>query len=178
MVPLPMMGPPEQVPVQPPECAALSGMAQRPRWQVVFSVPNLDSFTHFIAYYATDLEVEELLQLPVVYHRGNWDDIAIRIPVGVMVGNRWIPLPQAECEMENCSRCTSGRGGFCFYWLDPRWTPEAALDLTQTREEVEAASQMPWPQGILQPPQPAHEQPVLLTTMWEFDTDLFATWKR
>ena len=99
----------------------------------------------------------------------------MRIAVGVIVGQRWTALPQAECEWHQCERCRSRRGGYSFYWIDERRTLEAALDLTLTREELRVESFRALPEGILQPPQPAHEQPVLLTTMWEFDTDLFAT---
>ena len=35
-------------------------MAHAPRWQQCFTVPNLDSFTNYIACYATAAEVEEL----------------------------------------------------------------------------------------------------------------------
>ena len=168
MVPL---APAEVVPH--PRCDGLAAMASPPRWQQCFTVPNLDSFTNYIAYYASEAEVTELLQLPVVYHRGAFDAVAVRVAVGVIVGQRWVALPQAECEWAGCERCRSRGGGYSFHWIHERWTPEAALDLSLTREELRLESFKPWPEGILQPPHPQNEPGVLLTTMWEFDTDLF-----
>ena len=71
-----------------PQCACdVAGMINGPpQWQTIFTVPNLDSFTNFIVYYATDAEVAELTVPPVVYHQLKWDFMATRIPVGVMVG--------------------------------------------------------------------------------------------
>ena len=175
MPPLFLPGTPDRLPVPQPDCPALAAMRQPPQWQTVFSVPNLDSFTNFVAYYATDEEIEELLQLPVVYHTGVWDAIAFRVPIGVMVKNRWVALPEAECQLSGCSRCEIGRSGYSFYWMDERWTPEAAIDMTQTLEEMRAESQQPWPRGILRPPQPSREPATLLTTEWDLPTDL---WER
>ena len=160
-------------PVPQPRCDALATMAHAPRWQQCFTVPNLDSFTNYIAFYATAAEVEELVLLPVVYHRGNWDGIATRIPIGVMIKGRWTPLPEAECSGQDCERCRAGRSGYAFYWMDPRWTPEAAIDLTMTHEEMRAESNQPWPRGILQPPLPAQAPRQFLTTMWDFPNDPF-----
>ena len=161
--------------VPAPQCRALTSMAQVPVWQTVFSVPNLDSFTNYIAYYATQAEVEELVQLPVVYHRGNWDGIATRIPIGVVVNNTWLPLPEADCTLENCPRCSIGRSGYAFYWVDARWTPEAALDLSQSMMEMQEESERPWPRGILREPLPqnAAHAPRFLTTEWDLPVDLW-----
>ena len=130
-------------------------MARPPQWQTVFTVPNLDSFMNFIAYYATEAEVAELIVLPVVYHQSKWDFMVTRIPVGIMVGGQWVALPEADCTTEDCPRCTKGAGGYSFHWLDARWTPEAAIDLTQSAEEMRCEACMPWPRGILREPQPA-----------------------
>ena len=154
--------------IPPPRCDALAMMGKPPKWQRVFTVPNLDSFTNFLACYATEQEVQELIQLPVVYHYSNWDGIAQRIPIGVSVAQCWTPLPSADCLLAGCPRCVAGAGGYAFSWVDPRWTPEAALDLTQTMEEMRAESALPWPRGILQPPLPARAPAQFLTTMWEF----------
>ena len=78
--------PPERRHRTQPQCAALARMVRPPQWQTVFTVPNLDSSTNFIAYYATEAEVAELIVLPVVYHQLKWDFMATRIPVGVMGG--------------------------------------------------------------------------------------------
>ena len=131
------MIPPAPAELRPqPRCDALAAMVSPPRWQLCFTTPNLDSFTNYIKYYASEAEVAELLQLPVLYHRSAFDVVAVRMAIGVMVGQRWTALPQAECEWPQCARCGSLRGGYSFYWVDERWTPEAALDLTLMREEL------------------------------------------
>ena len=119
--------------------------------------------------------VEELVQLPVVYHYGSYDHIATRIPIGVMVRQQWRPLPEAACSRANCARCQAGAGGYAFAWVDARWTPEAALDLTQTPAEMRHESSMPWPRGILQPPLPQPGPAPFLTSMWEFPNSVFDT---
>ena len=157
---------------QPP-CDALLRMVRPPKWQRVFTVPNFDSFRNFIRYYATDAEVTLLTQLPVVYHHCKWNVMATRIPVGVMVGERWVPLPEVECIAEDCPRCQEGRGGYAFYWLDPRWTPEAAIDLTQTAQELKDEASMPWPRGILREPHPVRAPIRSLTNERDMPTDVF-----
>ena len=52
--------------------------------------------------------VEELVQLPVVYHYGSYDHIATRIPIGVMVRQQWRPLPEAA-HFENELAALPGR---------------------------------------------------------------------
>ena len=140
--------------VPQPVCAALDVMENPPRWQTCFSDINLDSFANYMAHYATLAEAEELLNLPVVYHRGSWDLFATRIPIGVMVRQLWIALPEAECTATECAHCEEGRGGYSFHWVDKRWTPEAAVDLTQTLQAANDQSRMPWPRGTLCEPQP------------------------
>ena len=78
-------------------------------------MPNLDFFINFIAYYATGEQVSELVQLPVVYHRGFWDAIVFCVSVGVMVKDRWVGLPERECELAGCPRCEVGRQGYSIY---------------------------------------------------------------
>ena len=99
--------------------------------------------------------------------------MATRIPLGVMVRERWVPLPEVECIAEDCPRCKEGRGGYAFYWLDPRWTPEAAIDLTQTAHELNEEANTPWPRGILREPQPARSPARFLTTGRDMPTDVF-----
>ena len=147
---------------------AFARMRRPPHWRQLYTVPNLDSFTNFIAFYATAEEQEELIQLPVVYHRNKWDGIATRIPIAVSVDQRWVPLPEVTCSAQNCARCLRGAGGYTFGYVDERWTPEAALDLTQTQEEMREESALPWPRGILQPPLPQNSPAPFLTSMWEF----------
>ena len=165
------VSPPLRLNVPAPPCAALSDMARAPVWRTVFTVPNLDSFTNYVAHYATEDERQELLQLPVVYHRGNWDHISTFIPIGVVIEGRWIALPEASCQLVDCPRCTVGRMGYAFYWVDERWTPEVALDLTQNLEEVLGEASQPWPRGILRPPQPSREPGPFLTSDWHRPTD-------
>ena len=154
-----------------PRCDALATMASPPRWQLCYSTPNLDSFTIYIRYYASDAEIVELLQLPVVYHRSAFDGVATRLAIGVMVGQQWTALPRMECQSPQCERCRIGRGGYSFCWVDERWTPVAAMDVTLSQERLREESSKPWPTGILQAPQPANGVPPMLTTMWGFNTD-------
>ena len=44
-----------------------------------------------------------------------------------------------------------------FCWIDDRWTPEAALDLTQTRFEAAMAAQNAFPEGCLKRPRPENQ---------------------
>ena len=161
------MDAPLRIEVPEPWCPALREMRRPPRWQMVWSVANLDSFTNYIAYYATPAEREELLQLPVVYHRGNWDHLATRIPLGVMVRQRWTALPEADCTAAVCVRCEEGHSGYSFYWVDERWTPEGAIDMTQTLQELREEAERPWPRGILREPQPALAPGPFLTSEWD-----------
>ena len=151
-----------------PRCDALATMSTPPVWRTVFSVPNLDSFQNFLAFYASTGEVQELLQLPVVYHRSSVDGLVLRIDIGVVINGNWTALPARDCASDSCDRCRTGRGGYAFCWVDPRWTPEAALDLTQTPLEMRHESSEPWPRGILGAPQPARGPSPFLTSMWEF----------
>ena len=128
-------------------------------------VPNMDWVWNYIAYYANEAEGVELLEFPVVYRRGAFHAAAVRVAVGVNVGQRWLALPLAVREWQGCEQCRIRRGGASCYWIDDHWTQEAAVDLTLTREEVLAEFATRWPEGILQAPQTAHEQAVLLTTM-------------
>ena len=122
--------------VPQPLYLALAEMRQPPRWQLVFLVPNLDSFQHYIAYYATEAEIEELLHLPVVYHRGTWSGNATPFPIGVMVGDRFVEFPETLCTAAACWLCQEGRSGYSFCWVDEPWTPQAAIDLMLSLQEM------------------------------------------
>ncbi len=152
-----------RVEVPQPLCLALAEMRQPPRWQLVFLVPNLDSFQHYIAYYATEAEIEELLHLPVVYHRGTWSGNATPFPIGVMVGDRFVQFPETLCTAAACWLCQEGRSGYSFCWVDELWTPQAAIDLMLSLQEMRGARK-PWPCGILQEPQPAVVQALFLSS--------------
>ena len=152
-----------------PECARLSQMQPQPRWRQCWSVPNLASFQQYIAYYASMVELEDLKELPVVYHRGAFDHIVTKIPVQVWRDGSVFTLPEAACTAPDCPRCLRGGGGFAFNWVDARWTPECALDLTTTPAEMREESNSPWPAGILRSPRPQHSRTPLLSSSWEFD---------
>lgn len=152
-----------------PPCEAWDMMAKRPRWGECWSVPNLDSFTAFFAFYASDDEAQELSHLPVVYHRGALDAIAIRVPIAVQRNGQYITLPQEDCLLFGCERCRSGRGGYQFRWIDDRWTPEAALDMSQLPGELQAEAMLPWPRGILEAPRPRRGPVPFLSSMWDVD---------
>ena len=137
-----------------PRCDVLARMTCPPAWQTLWTDPNIDSLKNFIRYYATDEELIYLL-LPAVYHQSKNDHLVTRIPVAVWRWDCWVGLPQVERTTENCPRCTQGAGGFSWQWLSPRWTPEAALDLTHSHEDMCFQSVMPWPVGILRESQPA-----------------------
>ena len=134
-----------------------AGSVSRRRWRQCFSELNLDSFLVYVANYASADEIVELKTYPVVYHRFRYDELAVRIPVGVTVDGVWHALPEVACDAPDCLRCTTGRGGFQFCWIDGRWTPEAALDLTQTRFEAAMAAQNAFPEGCLKRPRPENQ---------------------
>ena len=163
--------------VPQPPCPALLQLQNPPRWRTCFSVANLDSFTNYIGYYATAAEIEELLQLPVVYHFGRFDNIATRIPLGVMVQQRWTPLPEENCTAAECRRCERGYGGYSFHWVGERWMPVAAMDLTQTLQEAKDEAWKPWPRGIFREPQPALAQaPPFSTSEWDAPRNSWGRW--
>ena len=132
-------------------------MRRPPRWQQCWTKSNLESFIVYCGLYATEEELEELVKLPVVYHRGGMDGHVTRVPIGLQVNKQWTELPQATCNWEGCIRCKHEVGGFSFCWIDERWTPECALDLTMTKPEQMNERHAPFPQGVLQPPQPERD---------------------
>ena len=138
-----------------PACPALADMRRPPRWRQCWTTSNLESFIVYCNFYATEEELEELLKLPVVYHRGAMDGIVTRVPIGLQVKKQWVALPQATCNWQGCMRCEHGVSGFAFYWVDERWTPECSLDLTMTKNDHEHERHVPFPRGVLKPPQPA-----------------------
>ena len=71
------------------------------------------------------------------------------VPLQVTLMGVKVNFPQRCCSEPHCERCTSGRGGYQFRWVDRRWTPSAALDLTLTPQEVEREMRKSWPRGLL-----------------------------
>ena len=52
------------------------------------------------------------------------------------------------CTQEDCERCLNGKGGYQFRWIDPRWTPEAAIRLHAHPWQVQEWCKEPWPIGV------------------------------
>ena len=71
-----------------------------------------------------------------------------RVPTTYVFRGERIPMPVRQCTQPNCDRCTTGRGGYQFRWVDARWTPRAAMDLTLNPEQVRRAMGRPWPMGM------------------------------
>ena len=140
--------------VPQPQCNELRNMASPPRWEQCASDANLASFAMYLACYASDDEVQELVQLPVVYHCCAPGELFLSPPIGGIIDGEFRQLPQVPCIDGQCEQCGCNLGGYTFFWVDPRWTPEAAL-LDQC--DVECMGEqlaMPWPRGVLQVPRP------------------------
>lgn len=143
---------PDHIP-QPP-CTALSSMVWPPRWQQCASDANLASFIMYTACYASDDEVRELAELPVVYHVGKVKELLMRPVVGVVVDDEYRQLPKIVCIDGDCEQCANALGGYTFFWVDMRWTPEAALLQHCAVEDMPLQLALPWPRGVLQVPRP------------------------
>ena len=130
-------------------------MAALPIWRDCWSSYNLQSFQVWFEHYATQEEQESALQLYVVDHRAQTSPwLASRgivprsIPVSLSMRGSRVSLPHRLCDQPQCARCLSGRGGYQFRWVDSRWTPHAALDLTLTPQQVLQAMDRPWSIGM------------------------------
>ena len=146
-------------------------MAALPRWQKCWSSYNLSSFLTWIRCYATEDEKQSVLQLYILEHRRaptpEWLTAKgvepQKVPLQVTVHGKAIVLPKKLCSEVNCWRCTSGTGGYQFRWVDPRWTPRAALNLKLTPDGVkDEMYTKPWPHGLLPIPQDRSSVPHLL----------------
>ena len=133
---------------------AYSIMAQMPIWRQCWSTYNLHSFQIWFEHYASEAEQQSVLGLYLVEHREGPSPLLDRlglvpqtIPVTLKAGGREYTLPTRLCEEVSCTRCLHGRGGYQFRWVDDRWTPRAALDLSLSPQEVLNAMRSPWPRG-------------------------------
>ena len=115
---------------------------------------NLHSFQIWFEHYATEAEQQSALALYVVEHREHTpilDGLGIvpqTIPVTLRARGQQHTLSSRPCEASSCARCLAGRGGYQFRWVDSRWTPRAALDLSLNPQQVLRAMQRPWPHGM------------------------------
>ena len=57
-------------------------------------------------------------------------------------------IPQRMCKEVDCKRCTKRLGGYMFRWVDTRWTPRAAMDLSLAKEQLGNEMSEPWPHGM------------------------------
>ena len=57
-------------------------------------------------------------------------------------------LPQRMCKVVDCERCKKRLGGYMFRWVDTRWTPRAAMDLSLTEKQMMEEMCEPWPHGM------------------------------
>ena len=131
-------------------------MAALPRWEKCWSPYNLTSFLTWMGHYASEAEKEEAMQLFTVEHRRDTPAWLVargitpeEVPLQVTVGGVKVDFPQRQCEEPGCERCATGRGGYQFRWVDSRWTPAAALDLSLNPQELQVEMYKPWPRGLL-----------------------------
>ena len=131
-------------------------MAAMPRWEKCWSSYNLTSFLTWFGSYATEEEQLDAMQLYTVEHRRTvpaWLSargvVPQDLPLQVTLMGVKVNFPQRCCSEPHCERCTSGRGGYQFRWVDRRWTPSAALDLSLTPQQVQVEMRKPWPRGLL-----------------------------
>ena len=136
-------------------------MAHFPRWGVCWSSYNLHSYLIWFEHYATEDEQQSVLELHMVEHAAKTpalDAMGIiprTIPVTLSSRGTSTELSSRPCKQSLCERCREGRGGYQFRWIDSRWTPRAALDLSLRPHEVLVAMDRPWPDGSLRIPSSA-----------------------
>ena len=125
------------------------------RWQLCWSSYNYQSFRAWFHHHATETEQEEALQLYTVEHRRTTPQWLLAmgvVPQDVQATFKFRGqgrhLPAVPCSEAGCERCATGRGGYQFRWVDARWTPRAALDLSLTPQQVAQEMYKPWPQGM------------------------------
>ena len=141
-------------------------MAALPRWEMCWSAFNLTSFLTWFGSYATEEEQIDAMQLYTVEHRRvvpSWllthGVVPQEVPLQVTLMGATVYFPQRRCSEPECERCTTGRGGYQFRWVDRRWTPSAALDLSLTPQQVQVEMYKPWPRGLLPIPRKRMQLP-------------------
>ena len=129
-------------------------MAALPIWGDCWSAYNLQSFQIWFAHYATEAEQESVLDLYVIEHFKE-DPVLFgvrlpteSVPVTLSFRGAHVQLPRRACSQADCRRCSQGHGGYQFRWIDSRWTPRAALDLTLNPRTAMQAMDSPWPRGL------------------------------
>ncbi len=144
-------------------------MANLPRWENCWSSYNLTSFLAWFHSHASPAEQQEALGLYIMVHRSGPSPmlrelgiVPREVPCTVQLHDgTQVALPRRECPGFDCARCSAGRGGYMFRWIDSRWTPSAALALHLNPQEVAVEMYKPWPRGMrsMRPQAPTPEIP-------------------
>ena len=147
-------------------------MAALPRWEKCWSSYNLTSFLTWFGSYATQQEQIDAMELYTVEHRRvvpawllAYGVVPQDLPLQVTFKGAKVNFPQRRCSEPECERCTTGRGGYQFRWVDPRWTPSAALDLSLTPQQVQDEMCKLWPRGLLPIPRERMQLPAASSTV-------------
>ena len=122
-------------------------MAHWPRWSPCWSEANLDSFLYWSKFVATEEELVLVACLPFSDHRCKID-IPPCPPVRLTIGSRVVFMPSKPCTDIGCARCLTGQGGWKWGWIDRRWTPVAAMNLSITKKEHFKEEVRHWPMGV------------------------------
>ena len=133
-------------------------MAHLPRFfkpDEVNTPANYESFCTFFTHFASEEERAQLVHLYSIQHRTPWHNGIVALPVVSSSGQS--KLPARFCDEPQCIRCTTGRGGWRFPWVDSRWTPlYAKVQLCPGAPIASNISQnlcsRPWPEGVHRPP--------------------------
>ena len=146
-------------------------MAALPRWDMCWSAFNLTSFLTWFGSYATEEEQIDAMQLYTVEHRravpawlSAYGVVPQDVPLQVTHMGVKVNFPRRCCMEPNCERCSTGRGGYQFRWVDRRWTPSAALDLSLTPQQVQVEMCKRWPRGLLPIPRERMQPPAASST--------------
>ena len=141
-------------------------MANLPRWEMCWSSFNLTSFMTWFHHHASPAEQLEAAHLHMVVHRQADCEVLAALglpPQQVALQLRFYDgtsraFMKQECAEPGCERCASGCRGYMFRWVDSRWTPSAALDLTLTRSQLTQEMYKP-PGSSPQVPAPSPQVP-------------------
>ena len=131
-------------------------MAHLPRWEMCWSSSNLSSFLTWFHHYASAEEQEGVSNLYMVMHSRTAGPVVAGCQVVATAVNPHLSwpdgtereIPQKKCTEVDCKRCTTGLGGYMFRWVDTRWTPTAAMDLSLSKEQLGNEMSAPWPHGM------------------------------
>ena len=131
-------------------------MAHLPRWEMCWPSWNLSSFLTWFHHHASGEEQRGVSCLYMVKHcREDGPVVAGRRIVAKEVNPQlsWPDgtvrdIPQRMCKEVDCKRCEERLGGYMFRWVDARWTPRAAMDLSIPAERMPDEMYKPWPHGL------------------------------